>query len=401
MTIKTINALKDNIKSIQLKLFDFDDGEINFEEQINKQLFKPPERLTEERNVELLEDKHFQLLKPKCPHCNSTKYIKSGFYDSKPTFDNGEKVELHLQRYECKKCGRRYSTKIFGTNNSKKRHSENIKKKVRKSKTSRGGSLRDMTYDLKNFLGLNISHQTVKNWLKLDETYLTRTKNRIQLKINKLSGYYVVDEQFVNIKGKRHYRLTLHDTHYKMAIAEEIIKKRNKENIMNFIDETTKNQPRISLTTDGLPVYKNIADELGFVHQSCIFHFMKNLHKSIFPELNKRKYSVIEKIELCRNLTELKNIFRTYDENESLQFFENLLEHSESFNKKLKTYIHKKLIPNFQRLTNFTRDNKIPRTSNKAEQWYSGSSKHQNKKKYQTIEGLLEYLGLKMTQNLI
>jgi len=106
-----------------------------------------------------------------------------------------------------------------------------------------------------------------------------------------------------------------------------------------------------------------------------------------------------KKIEICRILTKLKNLFWTYNEEESLKRFETLLNKSDELIIVLRTYIHKKIIPEFQRLTNYTRNNFIPRTSNQAEQWYSNSTKHQNKKKYKTTEGLLEYLALKMTKN--
>lgn len=125
------------------------------------------------------------------------------------------------------------------------------------------------------------------------------------------------------------------------------------------------------------------------------------MNNKILKEIKKNKYTTIEKIETCRILTELKNVFRTYDEETSLKRFETLLNKSDQFIEVLRTYIHKKIIPDFQRLTNYTRNNFIPRTSNKAEQWYSNSAKHQNKKKYKTTQGLLEYLALKMTKNIL
>ncbi|MCC7553959.1 MAG: hypothetical protein KO202_05680 [Methanobacteriaceae archaeon] len=123
------------------------------------------------------------------------------------------------------------------------------------------------------------------------------------------------------------------------------------------------------------------------------------MNEKILKEIKKNKYTTIEKIETYRILTELKNVFRTYNEEESLKRFETLLNKSKQFIKVLRTYIHKKIIPEFQRLTNYTKNNFISRTSNQAEQWYNNSTKHQNKKKYKTTQGLLEYLALKMTKN--
>jgi len=267
MTIQTKATLNSNINFVQLKLFDFADENINFNEKLDENVFNSSKSNNAKKNVGLFKDKHFHMINPVCPDCGKSDYSKQGFYKINPTFDNGEKVELFLQRYYCKKCDKKFSTRLFNIKNKYNRFSKQIKDKIRKSKVSRGGSLRDMVDDIKTFLNLDISHQTIKNWLKIDENKIIQKRNRIQLKFTELSGFYVVDEQFVNIDGKRKYRVTIHDIFYKTPIAEEIMTKRSKRKIKKFISDITKNQPKISITTDGLPIYKKIADELGFIHQ--------------------------------------------------------------------------------------------------------------------------------------
>ena len=66
------------------------------------------------------------------------------------------------------------------------------------------------------------------------------------------------------------------------------------------------------------------------------------MNEKILKEIKKNKYTTIEKIETYRILTELKNVFRTYNEEESLKRFETLLNKSKQFIKVLRTYIHKK-----------------------------------------------------------
>jgi len=67
MTIQSLSVLKNDIGSIQLKLFDFETGEINFEEKIEETVFKEEKTWNINRNVEIMEDGHFQMIKPVCP----------------------------------------------------------------------------------------------------------------------------------------------------------------------------------------------------------------------------------------------------------------------------------------------------------------------------------------------
>lgn len=233
MTIQTKATLNSNIDFIQLKLFDFEDENINFDEKLEENIFNSYKPKNAKKNVGLFKDKHFHMINPICPHCNKSDFTKQGFYTINPTFDNGEKVKIFLQRYYCKKCGKKFSTRLFDIKKEYNHFSTQIKDKVRKSKVSRGGSLRDMVDDLKTFLNLDISHQTIKNWLKIDENKIILMKNRIHLKFTELSGFYVVDEQFVNTGGKKKYRVTIHDIFYKTPIAEEIMIKRSKKKSKN------------------------------------------------------------------------------------------------------------------------------------------------------------------------
>ncbi|MDR3292379.1 MAG: hypothetical protein LBT10_09580, partial [Methanobrevibacter sp.] len=61
--------------------------------------------------------------------------------------------------------------------------------------------------------------------------------------------------------------------------------------------------------------------------------------------------------------------------------------------------IIKKIIPKFERLTQHAKFNLIPRTSNQSEQGYSMTNPKEIKKKYKTVNGMLEYLALNMTKN--
>jgi transposase-like protein len=398
MTIQCISALNDTIGSIQLKLFDFGREEINFEDKIEENVFKEEKTKNINKNVHILKERHFEMLNPICPYCNSIKHTKQGFYQIKPKFDNDKKVKIHLQRYKCKKCDKKYSTNLFNIKEENKSYLNTIKEKTRQSKLFRGGSLRNIALDFKIFKNMTISHTTIKNFLKIDENKINRKNNRISQKIKQLSGYLIIDEQFIKCDKKKIYRVTLHDKHIKNPIAEEIMESRTKENILSLIKEVTKGHKIKSITTDGFQTYESVAEELNIKHQTCIFHMFKSIRKEILDDLKKNKYTELEIISTLHYLTELQNVFRTYNYDECLELFEELLNKSKYFKPILIEMISEKIIPNFNRLTEYMRDNSIPRTSNKAEQEYSKTKPYEIKRKYKTINGILEYLALNMTK---
>lgn len=91
-----------------------------------------------------------------------------------------------------------------------------------------------MGEDFQTFFGNSPSHTTIKKWQTIE------VKKRINNKIKVYSGYYAYDEQYIQLNGKRHYRLTLYDTILNIPIAEEIASKRTTETIKRFIEESTK-----------------------------------------------------------------------------------------------------------------------------------------------------------------
>ena len=101
---------------------------------------------------------------------------------------------------------------------------------------------------------------------------------------------------------------------------------------------------------------------------------------------------------ILRYLTEINNIFRTFDENECFDRYESILNKSKRLAEIIIKILVDKIIPNIESLTQFTKDNFIPRTSNQAEQHYSKTKKSETKAKFKTDDGLLEYLALFMTK---
>jgi len=47
-------------------------------------------------------------------------------------------------------------------------------------------------------------------------------------------------------------------------------------NIRDFLEQNTRNINKVSITTDLDEKYKPIIEKLGFKHQWCLFHALKN-----------------------------------------------------------------------------------------------------------------------------
>ena len=378
------------IDSIQLKLSDFFTGKQNFE-TILKDRLNPHKNI---RNVNqklyLHENNHFEYINPTCPHCNSKNIIKQEYRDRKLLINDNKPLNVYLRRYLCKSCGRKFTTTINSLIKPYKRYINLFKSKLESFIKNGYRSLRKTQLDFHNFLGYSPSHQTIRNWLNIN------TKNRIKNTESFYSGYYTYDEQFLRINGHRMYRLTLYDQIRNIPVAEQIVPKRTPTAITTFIQESTHKKPLISITTDHMPLYKNIMDNIGVKHQLCIFHLFKMMGDKVYKKLRSKKLTEREKISLCLYFTDIKNIFRTYDLKTSNQRLNKLLNDFDRIPRVLQRFIKQKIILDYKRLTTFMENTKIPRTSNTVENYYRQTEPEQIKKKYKTITGILTYLHYKM-----
>ena len=77
------------------------------------------------------------------------------------------------------------------------------------------GSLRDVVYKVKKDTGVNISHQTIENWI-LSHEYQNKDS------LIRFSGYYIFGVEWVKIKGSWNYRFTLFDSKQNTVVTDEI-----------------------------------------------------------------------------------------------------------------------------------------------------------------------------------
>jgi transposase-like protein len=390
MTNTIVSTLSSSIDVIQLKLSDFGTMKIGYQKVIDERLENVETSRNVNQKLELLEDNHMDYINPVCPHCNSKKINKQEYREKQLIIGEQKPVLVYLRRYVCKSCKKKFTTSLNSIIKPGYRFPSIFMDKLINLIKTGYRSLRNAAEDLLNFFGVKISYQTIHNWLQ------TTTKNQITNIETNYSGYYCYDEQYVKINGVWMYRLTLYDHILNIPVNEKITPDKEYTTIKQFIQESTENKPLKAITTDHVPEYKNIMDELKVKHQLCIFHFYKMIGDKLYKILRSKKTSEDEKTRLKKYFKEIRQIFDATNYETSSNLLDKLLSNLDDIPRFLQKFITKKILPNLNRLTQFMHNPKISRTSNYLENYYRQTLPKANKKKYKTTKGLTNYLKLKM-----
>jgi len=233
---------------------------------------------------------HIEMFKPFCPECYTKKVNKDELKDRVLYFYDKGEVKAEVQSYKCKKCGKKFKTDISEIIDDNNNFTNEFKSKSLELVGLFFGSLRNVAYKVKKDTGISVSHQTIENWV-LKHQYENKDL------LNRYSGYYIFDVEWVKIKGKWNYRFTLFDSKQNTVVADEIFSEENSKNIKKFLKESTFNKEKIAITTDLDKKYKPIIEKLGFKHQWCLFHAFKNINKIVNDYINKITYLKKKKLK--------------------------------------------------------------------------------------------------------
>ncbi|MCK9152629.1 IS66 family transposase, partial [Methanobacterium alcaliphilum] len=189
---------------------------------------------------------------------------------------------------------------------------------------------------------------------------------------------------------------TLYDHKLNLPVIEQIVPNKEYTTIKQFLTESTKNITLIAITTDHLREYKTIIDKSGAKHQLCLFHLFKMISDKIYHSSHSNKISKRDKKRLDKYFKEIQEIFNTNNEKVAINRLEQLLTKFNDIPKVLQRIITKKIIPDFQRLTQFMQDPNISKTNNPVENYYRQTFPKSIKKIFKTIHGTINYLRRKM-----
>ena len=103
------------------------------------------------------------MFKPVCPECFTRHVIKDEFKEMILYFYNKGKVKVEFQSYKCKKCGKKFKTDISEIVEDISNFTHEFKIKSLELVGLFFGSVRNVTYRVKEDTGVLVSRQTIEN----------------------------------------------------------------------------------------------------------------------------------------------------------------------------------------------------------------------------------------------
>ena len=180
-------------------------------------------------------------------------------------------IRVRVKRYLCKRCRLHYQVEFPDSYEKHCTYCVKFKELVRRHFRNGYISLRHLKKIIKSSLGINISHESIRQFLITTDSLYYRDDTF------KPSGYYGFDSQWVKIEKEWRFRLALFDLVNNRPLAECIVDKENNEVIKDFIVKTLAPKDRKAIVTDNGSGYEIIMSELKFKHQLCTFHLEKKI----------------------------------------------------------------------------------------------------------------------------
>jgi putative transposase len=140
-----------------------------------------------------------------CIYCKSATIVKDGLRHN----THGD-----IQKFNCKSCGRYFTINIGFEKMKHNPHGITTAMQLYFS----GESLRNTSHSLK-LIGMEITHQTVYNWIKKYTTLMQTYLNRI---IPNVGDAWRTDELYVKIHGNMKYMYALMDDETRFWIAQQV-----------------------------------------------------------------------------------------------------------------------------------------------------------------------------------
>ncbi len=333
--------------------------------------------------------KTFRYFTVRCPECDSTHILKIGFTSRKLIFLNKGEVICNVQRYKCKICNNSFSVDLSGLVYKNGNVTLSVIEKILDLYSIYGSSLHKIKYGLKKHFNVDISHQTIQNIIK-------NFKNENIVEPWFYSGYYLFDSLWVKINGTWNYLLALFDTKINTIISTKIVSSEDEKTIMDFINKSTINQRRISITTDLKHEYRKPIYKLGFKHQFCKFHTKQKINRDIHNHITKNNTTQEEQEKIQKYKLLIFNMLDAEDYESALNIKKELYLKQKGLPKPIFKILWKLIIPHFKNLTYNLKNNKIESTSNKIENIFQKVFPKHIKKKMKTRQGITKRFMLKL-----
>lgn len=332
---------------------------------------------------------HFKNRISICPSCKSKNAVKNGTYERKLIFLRiGEQI-CTIQKYKCKKCGKVFCTDLSSLFYPNSNITLPVIDCIENLYQIYGAGLHKIRFDLKNQHNIEISHQNIENIL-LNSNYQFNYQNWTY------SGYYLFDSLWVKINGIWNYILALLDVKLNTLVSVKSVESEDSKTIYQFLNESLRNQKKISIGTDLKHEYREATDKLKVKHHFCKFHVKQNINKRFKDYFNKNQLTDEEKeilTDLKQDIYKMLNA-KTLDDAKKLH--DMLIDKKYPQNNFTNKILWKFIIPYFKKLTNHLENTNIPSTNNKIENIFQKIFPKHIKRTMKIKQGLLTRFMLKL-----
>ena len=324
-----------------------------------------------------------------CPSCNSTHMVKNGTYERKLIFLTIGKKLCTIQKYKCKKCGKVFYTDLSSLVYDNSNITLPVINCIENLYQIYGASLHKIRFDLKQQHNIEISHQSIENIL-LSSNYQFNYDNWTY------SGYYLFDSLWVKINGIWNYLLALFDVKLNTLVSIKLVESEDSKTIYQFLNESLRNQKKISIGTDLKHEYREAIDKLNIKHHFCKFHVKQNINKRFKEYIDKNQLTDDDN-KILTNLK--KDIYKILDAESLVDakiVRDKLIDNKYPKNKFIDKILWKFVIPNFNKLIIPIENSIIPSTNNKIENIFQKIFPKHIKRRMKIEKGLLTRFMLKL-----
>ncbi len=184
-----------------------------------------------------------------CKYCGSSRLVKSGLRRNKHD---------DLQKFGCKDCHRLFTVNLGF---EKMKHNPQGITTAMQLYFS-GESLRNTSRSLK-LIGMNVSHQTVYNWISKYTLLMERYLDKIMPKV---SSTWRTDEVYLKIKDNTKYLYALMDDETRFWIAQQMAETKYDADVRPLFQKAKRVAGKRSLTfiSDGAPNFHQAYNRVLF-----------------------------------------------------------------------------------------------------------------------------------------
>ncbi len=175
-----------------------------------------------------------------CIYCASPNIVKHGVRKNKAG---------NIQVFHCKNCQKDFT---FNLGFERMKHNPQAITSAMQLYFS-GESLRNTMESLR-LIGVEVSHQTVYNWIK---KYIALMKDYTEKIVPKVGDTWRADEIYIKVKGNMKYLFSMMDDETRFWIAQEVAESKDKHDARNLLKMSKELMGKKPMTfiTDGLQSY--------------------------------------------------------------------------------------------------------------------------------------------------